>query len=351
MPSGPERLLDEPAGPVEFHRARELVLANPTRWRIIYHYDGDGIAAASCALRAFARLGYPVQATPLLAVERPRMVELLTATSGPVLVVDTGASWLDVYESHPAPGRDPRPPQVSRGSPSSRAPQARGVRQPARLGRRRNGRALRGDPHLAVHRLPGRGELGQRSLGPLRSDRGPAAPERVPRPQREARRRGGVPGAREAAPAACPLRDHGRRRGLEEHRPLRSRPVGPADRGPLVPGGAGHRGGPPERGAHGARRAQAWARPSWAASSTRRSGPSSRRSSPRTDTWYRASRSTPRSSPTGRTPPDGRGSLRSGSRSPSGTGRRSSGPGSTRKRGGAASFRPSFGWRKRGLTP
>jgi single-stranded-DNA-specific exonuclease len=103
MPSGPERLLDEPAGPVEFHRARALVLANPTRWRVIYHYDGDGIASASSALRAFHRLGYPVQATPLSAVERPRMVELLKATHGPVLVVDTGASWLDAYADHRFP--------------------------------------------------------------------------------------------------------------------------------------------------------------------------------------------------------------------------------------------------------
>ncbi len=103
MPSGPERLLDEPAGPVEFHRARSLVLAHPGRWRVIYHYDGDGIAAASSALRAFRRLGYPVQATPLLAVERPRMVDLLSATAGPVLVVDTGASWLDAYADHAHP--------------------------------------------------------------------------------------------------------------------------------------------------------------------------------------------------------------------------------------------------------
>jgi single-stranded-DNA-specific exonuclease len=103
MPSGPEHLLDQPAGPVEFHRARDLLLANRARWRVIYHYDGDGIASASSALRAFHRLGYPVQATPLLAVERPRMLELLKATPGPVLVVDTGASWLDAYAAHPHP--------------------------------------------------------------------------------------------------------------------------------------------------------------------------------------------------------------------------------------------------------
>src|SRR5208282_3879626 len=55
------------------------------------------------AVRAFGRLGYPVQATPLLGVERDRVRALLTATKGPVLIADTGASWLDLYPSHPFP--------------------------------------------------------------------------------------------------------------------------------------------------------------------------------------------------------------------------------------------------------
>jgi single-stranded-DNA-specific exonuclease len=103
MPSGPDGLVEHPSYRTEFDRARRLLFAHPGRWRVIYHYDGDGIAAASCAVRALQRLGFPVQATALLAVEKPRMVELLAATSTPVLVVDTGASWLDLFAAHPHP--------------------------------------------------------------------------------------------------------------------------------------------------------------------------------------------------------------------------------------------------------
>lgn len=103
MPSGPEGLVQHPAYRTEFERARDALLGHPGRWRIIYHYDGDGIAAASCALRALNRLGFPVQATALRAVERPRIEELLKATTTPVIVVDTGASWLDLFEAHPHP--------------------------------------------------------------------------------------------------------------------------------------------------------------------------------------------------------------------------------------------------------
>ncbi len=103
MASGPERFVSDPRYGEEFARARDLLLNHPGRWRVIYHYDGDGIASASSALRALARLGYPAQATSLLGVERDRMAELLHTTHGPVLVVDTGASWLDLYASHPHP--------------------------------------------------------------------------------------------------------------------------------------------------------------------------------------------------------------------------------------------------------
>jgi single-stranded-DNA-specific exonuclease len=103
MPSGPDTFVSDPRYQREFERARALVLAHPRRWRVIYHYDADGIASASSAVRAFGRLGYPVQATPLLGVERDRMKGLLAATKGPVLVADTGASWLDLYPSHPFP--------------------------------------------------------------------------------------------------------------------------------------------------------------------------------------------------------------------------------------------------------
>ena len=103
MPSGPEHFVTQPSYSTEFTRARALLLAHPGRWRVIYHYDGDGIASASSAVRMLRRLGYAVQATPLQGVERARIEALLDATPGPVLVVDTGASWLDRFARHPAP--------------------------------------------------------------------------------------------------------------------------------------------------------------------------------------------------------------------------------------------------------
>ncbi|MHB8351911.1 MAG: DHH family phosphoesterase [Thermoplasmata archaeon] len=103
MPSGPESFVAHPNYTAEFTRAREVLLGHPGRWRVIYHYDGDGIARASSAIRALRRLGYPFQATPFQGVERGHMLELLRATAGPVLIVDTGASWLDLYAEHPHP--------------------------------------------------------------------------------------------------------------------------------------------------------------------------------------------------------------------------------------------------------
>jgi single-stranded-DNA-specific exonuclease len=103
MPSGPDGFVPDPRYTEEFERARALLLAHPRRWRVIYHYDADGIASASSAVRALARLGYPVQATALLGVERDRIADLSRSTSGPILVVDTGASWLDLFSRHPHP--------------------------------------------------------------------------------------------------------------------------------------------------------------------------------------------------------------------------------------------------------
>ncbi|HEV2449245.1 MAG TPA: DHH family phosphoesterase [Thermoplasmata archaeon] len=103
MASGPERFSPDPRYTEEFTRARELLLAHPGRWRVIYHYDGDGIASATSAVRALRRLGYGAQATPLVGVDESRMRELLRATRGPVWVVDTGASWLDAFAAHPYP--------------------------------------------------------------------------------------------------------------------------------------------------------------------------------------------------------------------------------------------------------
>ncbi len=103
MPSGPDSFSADPAYRSEFERARALVLGHPGRWTVIYHYDADGIASASSALRAFARLGYPAQATALAGVERDRMAALLATTPGAALVVDTGFAWLDLYPAHRAP--------------------------------------------------------------------------------------------------------------------------------------------------------------------------------------------------------------------------------------------------------
>jgi single-stranded-DNA-specific exonuclease len=103
MPSGPDGFVADPHYTAEFERARALLLAHPGRWRVIYHYDADGIASASGALRALGRLGYPAQATALTGVERDRMAALLNASPGPVLVVDTGASWPDLFAKHPHP--------------------------------------------------------------------------------------------------------------------------------------------------------------------------------------------------------------------------------------------------------
>jgi single-stranded-DNA-specific exonuclease len=103
MPSGPDGFVADPHYTEEFERARALLLGHPQRWRVIYHYDADGIASASSALRALGRLGYPAQATALLGVERDRVAALVKASGGPLLVVDTGASWLDLFVAHPHP--------------------------------------------------------------------------------------------------------------------------------------------------------------------------------------------------------------------------------------------------------
>jgi single-stranded-DNA-specific exonuclease len=103
MPSGPDGFVANPAYGREFTKARELLLAHPGRWRVVYHYDGDGIASASSLLRMLERLGYPPYATPLQGVEREKMHSLLEGTHGPVIVADTGSSWLDLYPPHHHP--------------------------------------------------------------------------------------------------------------------------------------------------------------------------------------------------------------------------------------------------------
>lgn len=103
MASGPTSFVPDPNFSSEIDRARGLLFAHPRRWRVVYHYDGDGIASASAAFRALRRLGYPVQATALEGVEEGRLANLLAATRGPVLLVDTGASFLTTISAHPHP--------------------------------------------------------------------------------------------------------------------------------------------------------------------------------------------------------------------------------------------------------
>ncbi len=103
MPSGPEGFVAHPLYTPEFAHARELLLAHPGRWRILYHYDGDGIAAASVLARTLLRLGYGFQTTAVVGVGRTRIEELLRSTPGPVIVTDLGAPWADAYAPHPHP--------------------------------------------------------------------------------------------------------------------------------------------------------------------------------------------------------------------------------------------------------
>ncbi len=103
MAGGIEGWVDHPEYRREIARARALVTSTRERWRILYHYDGDGIASASAAIRAFERLGAPTQATPFVGVERERMQRLLERTKTPVMIVDTGASWLDLASAHKEP--------------------------------------------------------------------------------------------------------------------------------------------------------------------------------------------------------------------------------------------------------
>ena len=103
MASGPDGFVRNPRYLEEFDRARGLVLGQPGRWRVVYHYDGDGVAGASALVRALERLGYPVQATALVGVEHDRMAAIARATKGPLVVVDTGASWLELFAKNPHP--------------------------------------------------------------------------------------------------------------------------------------------------------------------------------------------------------------------------------------------------------
>ena len=238
MPSGPDGFVTNPAYGREFTKARELVLAHPGRWRIIYHYDGDGIASASTLVRMFERLGYPPYATPLQGVEREKMRAILDGTHGPVLVVDTGASWLDLYPAHAHPvvildhhqyrGR-PAPPDL---------PAHVAFVNPVDWG-------VDGMREMCAATLSW---LFSVFLDPVNWDnaawglsgrnRRPPARRRVLRPQRDARRRGGPALARHPPLRSCPLRPDPRGGGRPLDRPVPEGALRPARRGPRVPGAA-----------------------------------------------------------------------------------------------------------------
>ncbi len=98
-----EELREFPGAMEELGAARDLLAGTPGRWRVLYHNDGDGIASASVAAVALSRWGRPWQLTPLVSLEEARLDALLTRTRGPVLVLDTGASYLERLRRHPRP--------------------------------------------------------------------------------------------------------------------------------------------------------------------------------------------------------------------------------------------------------
>ncbi len=117
-----EELREFPGAMEELTAARDLLAGTPGRWRVLYHNDGDGIASASVAAVALSRWGRSWQLTPLLSLEEARLDALLTKTRAPVLVLDTGASYLARLARHPRPvlvldhHRPPAPEEPSGGS-------------------------------------------------------------------------------------------------------------------------------------------------------------------------------------------------------------------------------------------
>jgi single-stranded-DNA-specific exonuclease len=98
-----EGLVADPRYEQELKATTDLFARTHGRWRVLYHNDGDGIASASVAAHLLSRLGRPWQLTPLLGVERAGVERVLRATRGPLLVVDTGSSFLDLFALHPHP--------------------------------------------------------------------------------------------------------------------------------------------------------------------------------------------------------------------------------------------------------
>jgi RecJ-like exonuclease len=87
----------------ELEAARDLFLEEQSRWRVIYHNDGDGVASAAVLANAMVRLQKPFQMTPFTDVDTDRMKILMRETHGPLLVVDTGSSMLPQLSQHEFP--------------------------------------------------------------------------------------------------------------------------------------------------------------------------------------------------------------------------------------------------------
>ncbi len=87
----------------DLERGRDAFLADAGRWRLVYHNDGDGVAAASVLVRAMLRAGKRFQCTPFTEVELSAMRSIVEETRGPILVTDTGSSLLPALASHPYP--------------------------------------------------------------------------------------------------------------------------------------------------------------------------------------------------------------------------------------------------------
>lgn len=96
-------LVQDPRFDQELGTAIDLFGSTPGRWRVLYHNDGDGIASASVAALALSRLGRSWHLSPLQGVERAGVERVLRSTRGPLLVVDTGMSFLDLFVQHAHP--------------------------------------------------------------------------------------------------------------------------------------------------------------------------------------------------------------------------------------------------------
>jgi single-stranded-DNA-specific exonuclease len=96
-------LLSHPNAERELGAAADLFGSAPGRWQVLYHNDGDGIASASVAVHLLDRTGRTWQLSPLFGIERNGIERILRATRGPLLVLDTGSSFLGMFAQHAHP--------------------------------------------------------------------------------------------------------------------------------------------------------------------------------------------------------------------------------------------------------